>query len=289
MSIVPGSIVTRFAPSPTGLLHLGGAASALIGHERARERGGRFLLRIEDIDAARCHPAHAAAMIEDLAWLGIDWDGDIRVQSEHFADYRQTLDTLDAMGLLYRCFCTRAEITAALGAPHGTDAVYPGTCRHLDPGLADARQARGDGFALRLRMDAAVRMTGKLRCHEEARGWIDADPRPLGDIVLARKDIPASYHLCVTHDDVLQGVTLVTRGEDLRGVTPVHVLLQALLGWPTPDYAHHPLLTDAHGRRFAKRDRALSIRALRTGGVTADEVLKNISCRIADIASLSRS
>lgn len=285
------SIVTRFAPSPTGYLHLGHAASALIAHRRAREAGGGFLLRIEDIDRTRCRPDFTAAILEDLASLGLDWDGDVRIQSEHMDDYRGALSALDAMGLLYPCFCTRAEIAAAIAAsasaPHGPDAPYPGTCRTIDPVLAADRIASGTPYALRLRMDTAFARcaSSRLRYHEDGQGWLAADPRPAGDIVLARKDVPASYHLCVTHDDALQGVTLVTRGEDLRSATPIHVLLQALFGWPTPAYAHHKLLTDETGRRLAKRDRALTLRALRAEGVTPAEIREMISCRIAGTAS----
>ena len=287
------SIVTRFAPSPTGHLHLGHAASALIAHRRAREAGGRFLLRIEDIDRARCRTEFTTAILEDLAWLGLDWDGDVRVQSEHMGEYRAALDALEAMGLLYPCFCTRAEIAAAIAAsasaPHGPDAPYPGTCRGLHPATAAARIEAGTPYALRLRMDAAVGRCdpARLRYHEEGAGWLDADPRPAGDIVLARKDTPASYHLCVTHDDARQGVTLVTRGEDLRRATPIHVLLQAIFDWPTPRYFHHELLTDETGRRLAKRDRASTLRALRQRGATPDAVRQMISCRNAGSASPS--
>lgn len=281
------SIVTRFAPSPTGHLHLGHAASATIAHRRAREAGGRFLLRIEDIDMTRCSPAHTEAIVEDLAWLGLDWDGPVRIQSAHLSEYRAAIDRLDGMGLLYRCFCTRGEIAAAVGAPHGGGAVYPGTCRHLDSSMASARMARGDPFALRLRVDVAAAMTGKLRFHEEREGWIEPDLVALGDVVLARKDFPASYHLCVTHDDAIQGVTLVTRGADLRASTAVHILLQRLLGWPTPAYAHHGLLADASGKRLAKRDRATTLRDLRAEGMSAEAIRKIISCRIAEIISIS--
>ncbi len=280
------SIVTRFAPSPTGYLHLGHAASAMAGHDLARGAGGRFLLRLEDIDAGRCRPGFAEAILEDLAWLGLAWDGAVRVQSAHFDEYRAALARLEAMGLLYRCFCTRAAIAAALGAPHGAEAAYPGTCRGLDQALADARAAQGEPYALRLRMDRAAAMAGRLRYHEAAEGWVEADPRPHGDVVLARKDVPASYHLCVCHDDAAQEVTHVTRGEDLRAATDVHVLLQALLGWPHPAYAHHPLIRDAAGRRLAKRDRAATLRDLRDAGATPAQIREMVSCRIGDLASL---
>jgi Glutamyl- and glutaminyl-tRNA synthetases len=280
------SIVTRFAPSPTGYLHLGHAASALTGFAAARAGQGDFLLRIEDIDAGRCRPAFTEAIIEDLTWLGLVWRGEVRRQSDHLADYAAALDRLVAMDLLYPCFCTRAEIAAAMSAPHGGDGRYPGTCRTLDPAMATARIAQGDAYALRLRTDRAVRRTGALRFHEAGEGWISADPEALGDVVLARKDALCSYHLCVTHDDAAQGVTLVTRGQDLRAVTPIHVLLQHLLGWPTPAYAHHPLLTDQSGRRLAKRDRAATLREMRQAGVTPAGIVKIISCRIGDITSL---
>jgi glutamyl-Q tRNA(Asp) synthetase len=280
------SIVTRFAPSPTGYLHLGHAASALAGHDLARAGGGRFLLRLEDIDAGRCRPGFAETILEDLTWLGLAWDGDVRVQSAHFDEYRAVLARLEAMGLLYRCFCTRAAIAAALGAPHGVEVAYPRACRGLDPAEADERAARGEPYALRLRMDRAAAMAGRLRYHEAVEGWVEADPLSHGDVVLARKDVPASYHLCVCHDDALQEVTHVTRGEDLRAATDVHVLLQALLGWPHPAYAHHPLIRDAAGRRLAKRDRAATLRDLREGGTTPAQIREMVSCRIGDLASL---
>ena len=274
-------IVTRFAPSPTGFLHLGHAHSALAGWRRARAAGGRFLLRIEDIDPTRCRPEFTEAILEDLAWLGLDWDGPVRVQSAHLADYRAVLEALAARGLLYPCFCTRAdiarEIAASAGAPHlgpmGPDGpLYPGTCRRLSTDERHARLAAGEAHALRLDMGRALAcVPAGLRFAEEGQGCMACDPARFGDVVLARKDIPASYHLCVTHDDALQGVTLVTRGEDLKAATDLHRLLQALLGWPAPAYAHHRLLTDAEGRRLAKRDRAATLRDLRASGVSPAE------------------
>ena len=270
-------LVTRFAPSPTGLLHLGHAHSALAGWRRAREAGGRFLLRIEDIDPGRCRPDFAAAIEEDLAWLGLDWDGPVRVQSGHLPEYRAALDALDARGLLYPCFCTRAEIAreiaASAHAPHGPDGpLYPGTCRHLPEAVRQARIAAGEPHALRLDMARACAAVQPLDYLEEGEGRIACDPARFGDAVLARKDAPASYHLCVTHDDALQGVTLVTRGVDLKPATDLHRLLQALLGWPAPDYAHHALLTGPDGRRLAKRDRAATLRDLRAAGRGPAEV-----------------
>lgn len=266
------SIVTRFAPSPTGYLHLGHAFSALVAWRRAREAGGRFLLRLEDIDASRCRPHFAAAILEDLAWLGLDWDGEVRVQSRHFADYRAVLDALAARGLLYPCFCTRADIAQSAAAPHTPDGtpLYPGTCRGLSQQERATRIAAGERYALRLDMARAA--MAPLHFVEESEGVVGCHPERFGDMVLARKDTPASYHLCVTHDDALQGVTLVTRGEDLKPATHLHRLLQALMGWPTPSYAHHRLLADASGRRLAKRDHAATLHDLRTQGHSAAEV-----------------
>ncbi len=266
-------VTTRFAPSPTGYLHLGHAHAALFAWRRARAVGGRFLLRLEDIDPGRCRPEFAAAILEDLAWLGLDWDGDVRVQSEHFADYRAVLERLGARGLIYPCFCTRADIAQSVAAAHTPDGAprYPGTCRVLPETVRAARIAGGEAYALRLDMARASAAAGDLWCHEEGEGMRACDPAAFGDVVLARKDAPASYHSCVTHDDALQGVTLVTRGVDLKPATDLHRLLQALMGWPAPDYAHHGLLTDASGRRLAKRDHAATLRDLRAAGVTPAE------------------
>jgi glutamyl-Q tRNA(Asp) synthetase len=274
MTLAP---VTRFAPSPTGLLHLGHAHAALYAWQRARDAGGSFLLRIEDIDATRCREAFATALLADLAWLGIDWDGPVRRQSAHLEDYRRALDRLGATGLLYPCFCTRAEIAAEIvgagAAPHGAATVpYPGTCRRLGAAERPGHIAAGAGFALRLDVAAALARTGPLRWVDELAGAVAADPALHGDVVLARKETPTSYHLAVTLDDALQGVTLVTRGADLFSATHIHRLLQALLDLPVPLYHHHALLTDATGRRFAKRDRSLTIAALRDSGHGAEEV-----------------
>jgi glutamyl-Q tRNA(Asp) synthetase len=271
---------TRFAPSPTGHLHLGHAHAALFA-ARAAGPGGRFLLRIEDIDAIRCRPLFTAAILEDLAWLGLAWEEPVRVQSRHFADYRVALDRLEAMGLLYPCFCTRAairaEIARSAAAPHplaeGPDGPpYPGTCRALDADARAALIAAGRPYALRLDMCRAAAHAGDLAWHDEARGEVRATPGLFGDVVLARKETPASYHLAVTLDDALQGVTLVTRGEDLFAATHVHRLLQALLGLPTPRYHHHALLRGPDGRRLAKRDGAATLRALRAAGRSPAEV-----------------
>lgn len=276
-----GPVVTRFAPSPTGYLHLGHVHSALEGWHEARTAGGRFLLRLEDIDRTRCRDEYAAAIVEDLAWLGLDWDGEVRRQSEHFDDYLDALGRLEALGVLYPCFCTRREIQAEVAragrAPQGEIAPpYPGSCRRLGSSARALQRQAGLDYALRLDLARALALTGPLDWIEEGGGEqrrMRAEPAPLGDVVLARKDVPASYHLAVTLDDALQGVTLVTRGEDLAPSTHIHRVLQALLGLPTPRYRHHPLLTDATGRRLAKRDHAQAIRAMRAAGMLPQEII----------------
>ena len=271
-------VVTRFAPSPTGRLHLGHAHSAIFAWRAARQAGGRFLLRIEDIDPLRCRPEFTDAILEDLAWLGLDWDGPVRVQSRHLPEYRAVLEALAARGLLYPCFCTRAdiarEVAASAGAPHGPDGpLYPGTCRRLPASEREARIAAGAPHAWRLDMAAALAaVPDALSFHERGEGRIACDPAGFGDAVLGRKDVPASYHLAVTHDDALQGVTLVTRGIDLKPATDLHRLLQTVMGWPEPSYAHHGLLTGPDGRRLAKRDRAATLADLRSTGRGAAEV-----------------
>jgi len=266
------STITRFAPSPTGRLHLGHAASALFAHGRARADGGRFLLRLEDIDPARCRPEYAAAVLDDLAWLGLSWDGKVRVQSGHLAEYRAVLDTLDQRGLLYPCFCTRGDIARAANAPHGPEGViYPGTCRRISAQDRERRLAAGQPHAVRLDMKRAFALTGPLS-YVESGVRTPCDPGRSGDVVLARRDAPASYYLCATHDDAVQGVTLVTRGEDLREATAIHRLLQSLMGWPEPAYVHHAMLTDPTGRRLAKRDNAASLATLRAEGASPADI-----------------
>ena len=264
-------IVTRFAPSPTGRLHLGHAFSAFFAYEMARAQGGRFLLRIEDIDPDRCRPEFDTRILEDLAWLGLRWEEPVWRQSERMDAYAAALDALRQRGLLYPCFCTRKdiqrEIDAAGHAPHGPDGpVYPGTCRRLSDDERAERIENGTPHALRLRMDGATEVAGPLDFADAAAGRVTVDALPFGDVVLARKDIATSYHLAVVVDDAAQGVTTVTRGEDLLPAAHVHRVLQALLGLPEPRYAHHGLLTDADGKRFAKRDVGLTIRALREAG-----------------------
>lgn len=268
--------ITRFAPSPSGLLHLGHAYSALFAEALAGE-DGRFLLRIEDIDPGRCRPEFEARIYEDLEWLGLQWNPAVRRQSEHMDDYARALSELDERGLVYPCFCTRAEIRAEIArsgaAPHGPDGpVYPRICRGLAKEEARARIAAGESHALRLDVTRATTAAGFLAWHDRDLGRREARPQVFGDVVLARKDTPTSYHLAVTVDDHIQEVNLVTRGEDLLEATHVHRLLQALLGLNTPEYRHHRLLNDESGRRLAKRHDSLSIRSLRERGCSADEV-----------------
>lgn len=265
------TIVTRFAPSPTGPLHLGHAWSALVAHDAARADGGRFLMRIDDIDPGRVRVHFRDAIDADLAWLGLAPDGEPLVQSQRFPAYRAALERLAGEGLAYPCFCTRAEIAAEIAAsaaaPHGPDGpVYPGTCRHLPPAAPAARIASGEAHAWRLDMAEALRRTGTLVWHDETGRAVTADPAPFGDIVLARRDAPASYHLASTLDDAAMGVTLAVRGADLFAATHIHRLLQALLDLPSPAYLHHRLIGDADGRRLAKRHDAASIASLRAAG-----------------------
>ena len=268
----PQHMVTRFAPSPTGRLHVGHGWSALMAFDMARAAGGKFLLRIEDIDGGRSRPEHIAGIEEDLAWLAIAWDGPVWRQSDRLAAYTQALARLDAMGLVYPCFCTRAdiarEIADSASAPQGPQGpLYPGACRNLTDSQRRARIEAGEAHALRIDMTAAVARAGPLAWHDADAGDIVARPDLLGDVVLARKDAPASYHLAVTVDDAAQGVTDIVRGRDLFDATHVHRLLQALLDLPTPRYRHHGLLVDAQGRRLAKRDAALTLASLRADGM----------------------
>jgi glutamyl-Q tRNA(Asp) synthetase len=274
--------VTRFAPSPSGYLHLGHAYAALVAYEGAHAGGGRFLLRIEDIDRSRCRPEFEAGIYEDLRWLGLGWDGPVRRQSEQLDDYRRMLERLGGLGVLYPCFCTRRQIRAEIAhagqAPHGPagETVYPGICRSLDEAERDRRIAAGEPFAVRLDVAKAMALTGPLVWRDLRAGSVRAQPELLGDVVLARKDAPTSYHLAVTADDALQGVTLVTRGEDLFHATHVHRLLQALLGLATPRYYHHNLIADSTGLRLAKRNRAITLRTLRQSGRRPEDIWRLI-------------
>lgn len=274
------AFVTRFAPSPTGRLHRGHAFSALTAWSAARAAGGRFLLRIEDIDQTRCRPEYEAAILEDLAWLGLDWETPVRRQSEHLDDYAAALDRLRERGLLYRCFKTRKELLADIGrAPHGALESYRGTPLPADQEAE--RLASGAPFAWRLSLEAARQIVGgfnSLAFVEEGQGpqgehgRIDIRPELGGDVVLARKDLGVAYHLAVVVDDALQGVNHVIRGQDLFEAAHVQRLLQALLDLPTPVYRHHPLLVGADGKRFAKRDRAETLADIRAQGVAAADL-----------------
>jgi glutamyl-Q tRNA(Asp) synthetase len=262
-------VVTRFAPSPTGPLHLGHAFSALLAHRFARKREGTFLLRIEDIDPTRARPEHVEAIFEDLAWLGVEWDGEVLLQSSRLAFYAEALARLKSAGLVYPCFCTRSdirrEIAASATAPHGPDGpLYPGTCRALPPGERDRRLSM-EAHAWRLDVARAADTAGPLYWRD-GDTEVQAEPAAFGDVVLARKDAPVSYHLAVTVDDTAQGVTDVVRGRDLYAATDVHRLLQALLGLPTPLYHHHVLLRGSDGTRLAKRTGAPTLRGLREAG-----------------------
>ncbi|PTQ13469.1 tRNA glutamyl-Q(34) synthetase GluQRS [Sphingomonas oleivorans] len=273
-------IVSRFAPSPTGRLHLGHAFSALSAYDLARGAGGRFLLRIEDIDPGRARHEHIMGILEDLRWIGLDWDGEPLLQSTRLPAYHEALDALHRQGLLYPCFCTRAaiaaEIAASASAPQGPDGpIYPGTCRML-PQEEQERRIAQEPHAWRIDMARAVARAGPLRWQDAFAGTVDADPQAHGDVVLARKDAPTSYHLAVTIDDAAQGVTDVVRGRDLFAATHVHRLLQALLGLSTPRYHHHPLLTGPDGRRLAKRDGAPTLAALREAGVDPQRLVADI-------------
>jgi glutamyl-Q tRNA(Asp) synthetase len=299
----PQHMVTRFAPSPTGRLHLGHGWSALLALDMARAAGGAFRLRIEDIDGTRSRPEHVAGILEDLRWLGVEWDGEIVFQSQRIDLYEAALDRLRAMNLLYPCFCTRADIQGSLTAPHGPEgALYPGTCRGLSETERARRIAAGEAHAWRIDMGKAVAKAGpltwralslpsfprkpepvaqlsamgmgremdpRLRGDDEVRedGPQFAHPIAHGDVVLARKDAPASYHLSCTLDDAAMGVTHVLRGDDLRSATDIHRLLQALLDLPSPAYLHHSLLVGPDGRRLAKRDGSIALADLRAQGV----------------------
>jgi glutamyl-Q tRNA(Asp) synthetase len=271
--------ITRFAPSPTGYLHLGHAFAALTA--AASAEGGRFLVRIEDLDRGRFRPEYEAALLEDLAWLGLNWEQPVLRQSTRGEAYRTAVAALAAQELLYPCFCTRKEIAEemvhAVEAPHRAAPHYPGTCRRLSPDEVRRRQAQGQPFALRLNAAAAAARLPALSFEEGGagpageHGHIAVDPERFGDVVLTRKDLPAAYHLAVVVDDAFQGVTLVTRGHDLFQATHVQRVLQALLNLPVPRYAHHPLILEA-GRKLSKRDGSTTLRGLRAAGVTPTQI-----------------
>ena len=272
-----GAVVTRFAPSPSGPLHVGHLLAALQARRLADVHGGSCLLRVEDIDQRAQHQEYLDLMYEDLEWLGLHFDGEVMVQTQRFGVYQAVLDQLRRMGLLYPCFCTRSEIKAQLAelgrAPHATlGYLYPGTCRRLSDDAVAERLASGMPHCWRLDMQRVQDLIGCPTWHDMYRGTQRCVPSAYGDVVLARKDFPASYHLAVVVDDAAQGVTHVTRGEDLFESTHIHRALQAVLGLPVPLYCHHSLLRDNEGKRLAKRDGARSIASLREAGYTPQQV-----------------
>ena len=285
------SRILRFAPSPNGYLHLGHAYSALLNHDRTRELGGRLLLRIEDIDATRCRADYEDAIYDDLRWLGLSWQEPVRRQSGHFADYAAAIAELEAQKLLYPSFESRGELSALVAGldrqgdwPRDPDGapIYPGRARKLSFAERERRRAAGEPFALRLAMDAAVARVGVLTWTETGAGprgqtgLVTAAPQMWGDVVLARKEQPTSYHLAAVLDDALQGVTDVLRGQDLFWSTSIHRLLQALLGLPEPSYHHHKLILDADGQKLSKSTQATGLRELRAAGASALDIRRMV-------------
>lgn len=277
------TIITRFAPSPTGRLHIGHAYSALFAYKLAIEAGGKFILRIEDIDPERCHKEFEDGIFEDFAWLGLSWEEPVRRQSDYMHDYSDALAKLQARDLLYPCFCTRKEIREEVMrsgyAPHGPEGLlYPGTCKKLSDAVREQKIAAGIPHAFRLDLEKAMQdIEEPLTWIDHEKGEQEATPEILGDAVLARKDISASYHLSVTIDDHLQGITLVTRGEELFYATHLHRLLQELLELDVPEWHHHKIITNQDGERLAKRDKAISIQHLRENeGKTPQDIMEMI-------------
>lgn len=279
---------TRFAPSPSGHLHLGHAYSALFCFNKATEHKGEFILRIEDIDTTRCRPEFEQDIYDDLHWLGLSWPTPVRRQSDHMADYQAALDNLGAMGLLYPCFCTRRDIMQEIersgGAPHGPDGhLYPRLCHGLPPQKIAEHMDYGAAYALRLDVEKAMQMarekTDNLTWFDHVRGEQILQPEIFGDVVLARKDIKTSYHLSVTIDDDIQDIDVVTRGMDLFEASHIHVLLQILLDLKRPTYHHHELIKDDDGKRLAKRDQARSLKSLRDEGYSTEDIYKLIGLR----------
>lgn len=273
-------IITRFAPSPTGWLHLGHALAAWVAYDTARRHNGDMLLRFEDIDVTRVREEYYAAIEEDLHWLGIEWHGTPWRQIDRAEVYQSALEQLRMLDVLYPCFCTRREITQMAQAPQQGDGsegpLYPGTCRDLARDEREARMSRGARWAWRLDARKARQMCGDLTWYDQRRGWQSLDPGSLGDVVIARRDIGVSYHLAVVVDDAEQQVSIVTRGDDLFSSTHVHTMLQRLLGLPQPQYRHHRLVCDEEGKRLAKRHDPLSLRKMRESGMSADDVMSLI-------------
>jgi glutamyl-Q tRNA(Asp) synthetase len=272
---VNAAVRTRFAPSPNGALHLGHAYAACRAYDLARERGGAFLLRIEDIDGVRSKPELVEGIFADLTWLGLEWDDEVLFQSSRLVAYDAALTLLKARGLVYPCFCTRSQIAAAGAQPGPDGLVYPGTCRSLDANDR-ARRMANEPHGWRLDMARAIAEAGPLVWHDIEAGDQPARPDLFGDVVLARKDAPASYHLAVTLDDAHQRISHVVRGRDLFDATHVHRLLQAVLGLPTPQYLHHALLAGADGRKLAKSEGASALAALRDAGMNGPALLENL-------------
>jgi glutamyl-Q tRNA(Asp) synthetase len=274
-------MITRFAPSPTGYLHLGHALAAWIAYDWAKKQGGSMLLRFEDIDVSRVREPYYAAIEEDLAWLGISWNGTPWRQTHRTQAYQVALQSLRDLGVLYPCFCTRKEIAQMTSAPQQDagmeEPLYPGLCRQLTEAQRRQRIENCERWAWRLDAAKAHSLCGPLAWIDHRFGEENLDATLMGDVVIARKDIGVAYHLAVVVDDAAQGITCVTRGEDLRHSTHVHVMLQKLLGLPRPQYWHHPLACDAQGKRLAKRHDALSLRTMRAAGVTAEQVLERIN------------
>jgi len=273
-------VITRFAPSPTGNLHLGHAFSALFAEREARTGNGKFLVRIEDIDTARCNSAFEASIFEDLSWLGLTWEKPVRKQSNHMADYAKGLKKLENLGLLYRCTLSRKELSEVMSAPHPDNALNStqktptDTLRYISAIENERRLGAGAPYAIRLHMGAALKLAGNLKWYDCEHGEQIAEPETFGDIVLARKDIATSYHLSVTIDDAIQGITRVTRGNDLLPATHIHRLLQELLELPTPDYHHHKMITDKNGLRLAKRNKSSTLQEMKKSGQNPEDIIQ---------------
>ena len=273
-------VITRFAPSPTGNLHLGHAFSALFAEREARTGNGKFLVRIEDIDTARCNSAFEASIFEDLSWLGLTWEKPVRKQSNHMADYAKGLKKLENLGLLYRCTLSRKELSEVMSAPHPDNALNStqktptDTLRYISAIENKRRLGAGAPYAIRLHMRAALKLAGNLKWYDCEHGEQIAEPETFGDIVLARKDIATSYHLSVTIDDAIQGITRVTRGNDLLPATHIHRLLQELLELPTPDYHHHKMITDKNGLRLAKRNKSSTLQEMKKSGQNPEDIIQ---------------
>mgnify|MGYP001226278383 FL=1 len=267
---------TRFAPSPTGEMHLGNAYSALFAYKRAdKSRGGKFLLRIEDIDSSRCKSKFEISILVDLEWLGISSDTTIRRQSEHLDDYALAVKKLKNQGLTYPCFCSRSDINAINNAPHKSRiTVYPGTCRNLDRSEIVDKISVGKNYSLRLDVKESLNRLGKITWYDRKKGLQTVRPELFGDIIIARKDTPTSYHLAVTVDDHLQNINLVTRGDDLEPSTGIHRILQKLLGFSEPEYEHHKLIFDNDGERLSKRNKSATISSLRSSGIPSYQLIE---------------